>query len=341
MTVWWLSQDTRMPDWDSAAHATESFHVYARIARGHLVKVFTEFNAYPPLGRSIGALGVLVAGRSNHAVIFATNLVFVPVLAASCYGVGKLVGTPRAGLLAAVFALATPMIVSEAHEAYLDPLQAALVALSVLAILAARRFERVGVAALAGAATACAMLVKQTTPIFLVGLLAVVLVRGGWRNWRGLCAYLLVLIALGAPWYLEHSSELGQLVLAHTANANTVETNPGGGVYPALLSFKNLTWYFWNAGNIQLQAGFLLFLLVGLVFAARSAWVERTPSNLYPELLGGLFVSWLGMTLIKHKDPRYDLPALVYVAVLSTSWIAGFRAVARRWVTAGLFGVAA
>lgn len=51
------------------------------------------------------------------------------------------------------------------------------------------------------------------------------------------------------------------------------------------------------------------------------------PENLLPELLGGAFVSWLGVTLITHKDPRYSLPALVYMAALGTGWIA----TAKRW----------
>ncbi|HEY3970042.1 MAG TPA: hypothetical protein VGL79_01475, partial [Solirubrobacteraceae bacterium] len=153
VTIWWLTQDTRVPDWDSAQHMLDSFIVHDAISSGSWTTPFTEFNTYPPLAHIVGALGVFVDGYRRAAVIFALNLVFVPILAVSCYGVGKLVSSPRAGLLAVVFALGTPMIVSESHEAYVDPMQAALVALSVWAILASRRFERPGIAALAGIAS--------------------------------------------------------------------------------------------------------------------------------------------------------------------------------------------
>ncbi|MDE3070995.1 MAG: glycosyltransferase family 39 protein, partial [Acidobacteriota bacterium] len=136
VTVWWLTQDTAVPDSDSGAHAVEAFNVFEEIAHGHLTTPFTEFSNYPPLARLIGALGVFVGGRSTASVILALNLVFVPILAFACYGVGKRVAGTRAGLLATIFALGTPMIVSEAHEAYIDPLQAALIALSVYLILA-------------------------------------------------------------------------------------------------------------------------------------------------------------------------------------------------------------
>jgi uncharacterized membrane protein YsdA (DUF1294 family) len=336
VTVWWLTQDTRVPDWDSAQHTIDSFIAHDDIMRGSLTAPFTEFNTYPPLGHLVGALGVFLGGHKIAAVILALNLVFVPLLAAGCYGAGRLVAGPRAGLLAVVFALGTPMIVSEAHEAYLDPLQAAFVAVSVYAILASRRFERWGVAALAGGASGLAMLTKETTPIFLAGLLVVVVARGGWRNWRGLIAYVAVLAVVGAPWYVYHSAELNQLVIAHTSQANTAETNPIGGTYPTLFSLKNLTWYFWDASNIQLRGALLLLFLVGTVAAIGSSIRRWTPENLYPELLGGGFVAWAGMTWLTHKDPRYDLPALVYVAVLAAAWIPSVRLRFRRWLIAGL-----
>lgn len=336
VTVWWLTQDTRVPDWDSAQHTLDSFVVHDDIVRGSLTAPFTEFNTYPPLGHLVGALGVFVGGYKIASVMLALNLVFVPLLAAACYGVGRLVSGPRAGLLAVVFALGTPMIISEAHEAYLDPVQAALVAVSVYAILASRRFERWGVAALAGGATGLAMLTKETTPIFLAGLLIVVVARGGWRHWRGLIAYVVMLAVVGAPWYVYHHAELNQLVLAHTSQANTAEPNPLGGTYPTLLSLKNISWYFWDAANIQLRAALLLLFLVGTLAAIASCIRRWSPENVYPELLAGGFVAWAGMTWLTHKDPRYDLPALIYVAVLATAWIPSVRLPFRRWITAGL-----
>jgi hypothetical protein len=339
--VWWLTQDTRVPDWDSAQHMIDSFIVHDELARGSLSAPFTDFNTYPPLGHIVGALGIFVGGDSSAAVILALNLVFVPLLAAACYGVGRLLAGPRAGLLAVIFGLGVPMIVSESHEAYVDPLQAALVAVSVWAILASRRFERAGIAALAGVATGLAMLTKETTPIFLAGLLLVVLARGGWRHWRGLLAYAVMLAAVAAPWYIYHSAELNQLVIAHTSQANTAEANPLGGTYPGLFSFKNLSWYFWDAANIQLRAGLLLLFLVGTAVGVFTSIRRWTADSLYPELLGGAFVAWAGMTWLTHKDPRYSLPALVYVAVLATAWIpTAFRRL-RPWAAAALLCIVA
>jgi hypothetical protein len=338
VAVWWLTQETRTPDFDSATHTLYSFTVYERIAHGEWSALFHEWNTYPPLGHLIGAIGVAIGGHRTFAVILALNLVFVPLLAVSCYGVGRLIAGPLAGLLAVIFALGTPMIVSEAHEAYLDPTQAAFVAAAVWGILASERFRRWGVAALAGLATGLALMTKETSPVFLAGILVVVLARGGWRHWRGLLAYAILAGVVAGPWYWDHRTLVHELFLAHSATANAVEANPFGGPYPTLFSLKNVTWYFWDAANIQLRAGLLVLFLAGTVVAIRSCIKNWRPRNLYPELLGGAFVSWAGMTWLTHKDPRYDLSALIYVAVLGTAWIVALGPRVRPWLL-GLLGV--
>jgi Dolichyl-phosphate-mannose-protein mannosyltransferase len=329
VTIWWLTQDDRVQDWDNGLHTIEAFTIRDDIASGHLTAPFTEFNTYPPFGHLVGALGVLIAGKSPASVILASNLVFVPLLVAGCFGVGRMVfASERAGLLAALFALGTPMIVSEMHEFLLDPQQAAMVAVSVWAILASNRFERPWVALLAGVLSGLAMLTKETTEIFLAGLLAVVVVRGGWRNWRGVLAYALALLVVAGPWYFYHRHQLSGLVSLHDGQSE-IGGNAAGSIFPERFSRKSFGWYFWSAVNIQLLAPLTIAALIGAALALRACLRRSRPQDLLPELLGGAFVSWLGVTLITHKDPRYSLPALVYIAVLGSGWIA----TAKRWRT--------
>jgi 4-amino-4-deoxy-L-arabinose transferase-like glycosyltransferase len=323
ITVWWLTQDDRVQDWDNGLHSVDAFLINKQLAAGHLTTWFTEFNMYPPFGHFVGALGVFAGGFSAATVILTSNLVFVPLLAVSCFGVGRLVyRSDLAGLLAALFALGTPMIVSEFHEFLLDPQQAAMVAASVWAILACRRFERPGVAALAGVLSGLAMLTKQTSVIFLAGPLAIAVARGGWRNWRGILAFAAGLGVIAGPWYVYHRHELNALVSVHDGEASGGSASEAGGFFPPRFSHKSFSWYFWSTLNIQLLAPLALAALIGAALAIRDCVRDRSRANLRFELLGGLFVSWLGMTLITHKDPRYILPALVYMAALGGGWIA-------------------
>jgi hypothetical protein len=327
LTVWWLTQDDRVQDWDNGLHTIEAFAIHDQIARGDLTTQFTEFNTYPPFGHLIGALGVFVGGKSPTSVILASNLFFLPLLVAGCFGVGRLVfRSERAGLLAGLFALGTPMIVSEMHEFLLDPQQAAMVAVSVWAILASERFRRPWAALLGGVLAGLAMLTKETSIVFLAGLLAVMFVRGGWRNWRGILAFAGGLLVIAAPWYVYHRHQISGLVALHDSQGE-VDSNAAGSFFPARFSRKSFGWYFWSALNIQLLAPLMLAVLAGSVLAVRDCVRRLRPESLLPELLGGAFVAWVGMTLITHKDPRYSLPALVYMAVLGTGWIA----TATRW----------
>jgi 4-amino-4-deoxy-L-arabinose transferase-like glycosyltransferase len=337
VTIWWLTQDDRVQDWDNGLHTIDAFTIHDQIASGQLTQPFTDFNMYPPFGHLVGALGAFAGGESPASVILASNLVFVPLLAAGCFGVGQLVfGTRRAGLLAALFALGTPMVVSEMHEFLLDPQQAAMVAASVWAILASDRFRRPGIGALAGVLTGLAMLTKETSIVFVAGLLFVVVLRGGWRNWRGLLAFGLAFAVIALPWYAYHHDQLSALAQLHAGEG---VSTAAGGIFPPRYSLKNFSWYFWNALNFQLLVPLLLAFLIGTVLAIRRCLGRWSRDNLLPELLIGGFVSWLGMTLITHKDARYTLPALVYIAVLGAGWISTARRPQRAMLTGALVAV--
>ena len=69
---------------------------------------------------------------------------------------------------------------------------------------------------------------------------------------------------------------------------------------------------------------------------------RRDTSDLRIDLLVGCFIGWLGATWITHKDPRYSLPDLVYIAVLGGGWIATLaRGRIRVVLTCLLAGIAA
>ena len=141
---------------------------------------------YPPLVHLVGGIPAALGLAAQDWSTIALNLVFVPVLAAGCYGVGKLTYGPTAGLLAAVFALGTPMILSLFHTFLLDAPLAAMVAISLWAMLASDRFSRRRETALAGVLIGLAVLVKTPALLFLAGPGAVMLIGGGWRQWRNI-----------------------------------------------------------------------------------------------------------------------------------------------------------
>jgi 4-amino-4-deoxy-L-arabinose transferase-like glycosyltransferase len=339
VTVWWLTQDNRVPDFDEGNHLLYAIGIRSEVLNGNLTSWFNEFTAYPPLVHVVGAVGLLIAGLHESAVILADNIFFLPLLAGGCYVAGNAAYGRRAGLLAALFALGSPMLVSEMREYYVDPGEAALVAASVGAILASRRFERVGIAALAGVICALGALTKQTYPLFVGGLVLVVILRGGWRHWRGLIAFLVPGAALGLPWYIKHYDQLSGLLSGATSSGvGAGNASSAGGIAPPRYSQTNVAWYFWNLINHELLLPLTLFFLVGTAVALWRFARTRSPSDYTPELFVGGLVGYLGVTYITLKDPRYSLPALVYLAVLGTGWLMSTPKRWRRWLV-GFFSL--
>jgi 4-amino-4-deoxy-L-arabinose transferase-like glycosyltransferase len=329
VTIWWLTQDNRVPDFDEGTHLFDAITVYRELLAGHLTAPFTGFDNYPPLVHIVGAVGLLIAGVHESAVILADNVFFLPLLAGGCYLAGTAAYNRRAGLLAALFALGAPMLVSEMREYYVDPGEAAMVAASVGTILASRRFERVGMSALAALMCSLGMLSKQTFVLFVGGLVVVVILRGGWRNWRGLLAFLATGAALALPWYLDHYDQLnGLLSGATSAGVGAGNASAGGGITPARGSGAYFAWYLWDLLNHVLLAPLTIFFVVGTVVALWRFARRRDANDYTPELFIGGLVGYLGITYITLKDPRYSLPALVYLAVLGTGWI---TTTSRRW----------
>jgi hypothetical protein len=335
MSVWWLAENAQVPDWDSGYQELVVNTVFGQLSNGHLTAPFTDFNNYPPLVYLVGALPALVLGFHPMAVVLASNLVFVPLLAFGCFGVGRIAYGPLAGVLAAIVALGSPMFVSMMHGFELDPPEAAMVAVSLWALLASRRFERIGIAAAAGLLGGLSLMTKETSVIFLAGPLVVVILRGGWRNRLGLTVFLLAFAVVAGPWYVYHWHALHGLASSFTARP----TGKASAAYssfqqPSRFTFRNLTWYGWDLINQQVLLLVVLLFVIGTALTVVHVVRRRvSATSVEPELLAGALVSYAGITYVTYKDPRYSLPILVYVAVLATGWI---TQIAQRHVRRGL-----
>jgi len=348
LSIWWYAVDTRMPNGDNGKHLNIAFQYYDGIRYGAPLAPFTDWTQYPPLLHIVGVIGIAAAGVGVTQAGIAMNLVFVPMLVLGCYGAGSVAFDRRVGVLAAVFALACPMIMSLFHVFMLDAPTAALSAMSVWLLLASDRFRRPGVVVAAGVFVALGFYAKGTFVLFVAGLLLVLVVRGGWRQWKNVTLFGIIVAALVLPWYVAHYHELTGLTSGATKGAQPVNWY-GSIPYPDQWTFANFTWYFWNLINNQVYLPLAVFFFVGLLAAliamARELFAKTTapadparPTRYLPELMAGGLVGYLGISYINLDDPRYTLPCLVYVALIGTWWIVQIR---RRWQPVAALGIAA
>jgi 4-amino-4-deoxy-L-arabinose transferase-like glycosyltransferase len=321
VTVWWLTQDRRVPVFDPGLHEGFAFYFHDQMAAGHPFVWFDYWTQYPPLVHLIGAIATFIAGKNVWPGVMAQNLVFVPLLSLGCYGTAKLVyRNELAGLLAVAFALGTPMIVSQFHVFMVDAPETAMVAVSVWLLLASRGFERVGTSALAGVAVGLGLMTKESFVAFVAGVVVVTLVRGarGWRtNWRGLAAFAALVLVIAAPWYIHHWSDVQHL--RRLTSADGFSDAPGSN-YPHRYSTKNAGWFLWSGLNYQNLAPLLAFSAVGVTTAVVRL-VRRRAEPLTIDLMVGGLVAWAGFTYSLPHDPRYSLPALVFLAAFGAGWI--------------------
>lgn len=350
ITCWWLTQDRTIPIYDAGDHLGTVFAFHDMIRSGDLLGPFNYESPYPPLGTLVGTVSAFVGGVSVAAPIIGANLVFVALLALGCYQTGRLLFGARAGLLAVAVALGSPLLIAQLHVFMLDAPEAALVAVSIWLLLACEDFGNIRFAALAGLAVGAGLLIKVQFPPFVAGIVLTALVRGGWRNWRGLMTFAIIALVIAAPWYLNHLSQFATF----ERDAGPHEGVPLGDA-PATLSFANLTWYFWNILNSQLLLPLFLLLVGGFIWTA--TWLSRhrrllkAPSarredrdqfGARLEFFAGAVIAWLLITVTPAHDIRYGIPLLPYLAVIATGWIIYLPRIAR-WaaITLVFLGVSA
>jgi branched-subunit amino acid transport protein len=333
VTLWWLLNDGRIPIWDSGAHQFTALEYRDGFGNGHPWLWFTANNppTYPPLVHLVGALATVFGGISTTAMVLGQNLFFVPALVGGCFLAGTALYDRRVGALAAVVALGSPILVDGFHLFMLDSPQAAMTALAVGSVLASKRFSHDWISFAAGLAAGAAMMTKNTSVLFLAGLLGLLVLRGGWRNPRGMALYLLGALVVGGAWYVVHLRD--QLKFAGgAAVAGSSELSYD----PPALSWADLTWYVWDAANYLLYLPLCLFVGVGACFAIARVLPRPQREDQMPEFLVGCFIGWFTTDLLANNDDRYLMPAIVYLAVIGTGWLTQIRP---RWPRRALMGV--
>jgi hypothetical protein len=347
-TIWWVLVDQRLPGGgDPGRHLSSALGFGERLGDfdiggliGYRADATSQF-FYPPVGRFVAGIAPALGLDVQDWGVVIVNLVFVPMLAFGTYLVGKLVYGPFAGMLAAAFALVTPMVLDLFHVFMLDAPLAATVAIALWAFLASDRFSKRRETVLAGALLGLAVMVKTTAPIFFVGPVLAMLAGGGWREWRNIALAGAAFLAIALPWHLIHIGDISSL----TGQApQGFAPSPLGGsgevgeVGAGEDLFNRFTQYGWIAMNLQYFLPLMLLFGVGLVYAIREIRTRRH----VPELLAGIAFAYLFFAFaISLRDPRYTLPLVVFVAVIGTGWIAATRLTWLRGAAVGLLAAAA
>jgi 4-amino-4-deoxy-L-arabinose transferase-like glycosyltransferase/DNA-binding beta-propeller fold protein YncE len=336
----WLALDALppFPGGDPARHAAESAQIFRILSTAphgldalwRIAKAHTE---YPPLvalvnAAAYGRFGLPVANHDVSRAAGRYNALFLLILLASVYGIAAGIGGWGAGLLATFLVATYPLIFSQARYFMLDMPVAAMAAFSVLLLIHTRAFQNSFWSLVFGVSLGLGMLTKQSFGLFLVGptLLAAVggvtsLRRGTGPSAARVEAASLVrwaangllvcgaFVATAGWWYIVQMRDSNYFFwLRYIANLSSGPPECGG----HFLTVCGVTYYF-RALNNSTSFGYLLLLAAALVGLARSR--DRDPALGY--VLAWAGVGYLLVSLPESKEPRYEMPLLPAVAVLT------------------------
>jgi hypothetical protein len=292
---------------------------------------------YPPLISVVGAATLALGARSADALA-ASNLLWLGLLVVSVFALGRRMGSPWIGVLAAAVVCLYPSIFGNLRHHEPNLALAALGAAAIWALDASRNLSRTGPAVAFAVAVAAGLLADRVSmaPLVLVPALTVV-GTGLWRPgpvgrvgiaWR--TALVVGLIAGTCAYYYSnfltlHAGELaGQL--AGEIDAQGIRTEQRSPLSLAYWLYYLLAWF-----DMQMGTVLALAAVAGVAAAVMRA---REPA----EARGRLVLIWLlgGLaifTLLGKKQPYYTLPLLTPAALLTARWLlrlrpAGLRAAA-------------
>jgi 4-amino-4-deoxy-L-arabinose transferase-like glycosyltransferase len=330
----WVSEETRPPHWDMAAHLGSSLVYLHDFSLVHPLRPILAYTYYPPFVYWVTDAFYAVLGNEAIWVAVLSNVVFLAILVFATYGLGARLWSRRTGVLSAFFVVTTPMMVTAFKEYMLDAPLAAMVALALYVLVVCDRFARRSSSIAFGAVCGAGLLTEWTFPI-AVALPAVVMAGAAVAAARrersprrvvNIAWALTATLLIAGPWYS------GNLVTLRAELGDRNEPYAVASHLPPVLSRASFEWYFWSLVGNQLYLVPFLFLVTGVVFLFLRR--EAARRNLIPTLT--VVGTYVGCTLIANKDARHADLWLPAIAILATSWLDFLRRPARAILVAAI-----
>jgi 4-amino-4-deoxy-L-arabinose transferase-like glycosyltransferase len=330
----WTLRDRTPPPWDPSDHLTYAYDYYRLLAHadfsGFARELFTTKHYYAPFVHLVSAAVFLLLGASKLTGII-VNLLSLAALLWAVSWTARHVYARTPATLGTSENLSPPVLLSVLpaliaacyhfsawliHDAFLDfPLTAA-VAVSFALLIRADDF-RVRRHALAFAVVAgIGLLVKQTFAFFFVLPAIYVVIRVLWTRDRraifNLALAGVVLILVASIWYGPHAQDVIAIYRENRQAAVNENEAP-------LFTFDSNFFYVHALISMQMQVPLAVIFVIGLIYSLVRC--RKQSIILYLWILSGIIC----FALVANKDVRYTAPILPAAALISVSWLRGFK----------------
>ncbi len=127
---------------DASDYLAISFKIYSYVSNFELHKAFSQqMNGYTSLFGLLSVPFYFLFGLNQKSAIM-TNFIFIVILVLSTYGLGRILHSKKAGLLAAFLIMIFPYIFSFSRTYYFDFALTSLVAMSFYFLLKTKMFSK-------------------------------------------------------------------------------------------------------------------------------------------------------------------------------------------------------
>lgn len=301
----YIALDRRAPAWDQANHLEVAWKYFRWAGHGDWSAIWRyapngTMPPFPPLYHL--ALACVYPFTRAPAAFLWVNGLYLVVLAAAVYALGRRLSGPLAGMAAAALIVCSPLVQELLRTQLVDLALMACVAAAYWALLACDEFRDAGRSLLFGLACGVGMLHKWSFFSYLLPA-AVVWARALRRPESRRNAVLAAILGVGmaAPWYL---IRLPLVVVRLTQATNDF-------VVP-----------FWKGGAFFLyvgmaRAGLGLPLFVLGAWTLWRAWRSRQAARRL--MAGWALVSYVFWALLPNRQPRFLAPGLSSLAVVAAA----------------------
>ena len=331
-TLFLLDDGGRPRGVDCAVHLDLTYQMAAGARLHGVGAVLEDLAAFPAKWPALvhvlyGLLGATVDHGLRALRLY--DMLFMAVLLVGMFWLGQLCHSRAAGLLAAVCCALAPNLIGASRQYGLDFPCAAMVTISMAALLATRRFSTWRASAAFGLLGGVAMLTKGQSLLFLappaLGVLGLALWRGERRALWGFGLAVALGLAVSAAWWAPRLEQLLEIFLSHfhaSELAREGDQTVWGGLRMYVLGLPWLV-------SPPLTAGLLLF---GLPALSRR-WRLHLPLALW------LLVPLALHVVLEVRNYRYLLPLVPAVALVAAVGVMSVKATStRRVATAALAG---
>ncbi|MFH1849314.1 MAG: glycosyltransferase family 39 protein [archaeon] len=306
---YWVITENKLPMFgDDAAQAVTAIRMAEDIRNGQAMQILNYGISQPMLHVLLGSWVVILFGASDKALIL-LNIPFMAILVFSIFGIGRMLHSKGAGVLAAIVVMSFPHVFGLSRVFFYDYPFMCSVTLAIYAMLKTDSYRSRKWCIMFGLALALAADLKTTASVYLAGPIIwhafIAVKKGEMRPKIANAAMTALGFVIGtAPFYLPAIGSLSR----HALEAVTVDMTPQQNMGPVGLFLFGIRYYVGNLAGYQILHFYFIILAAGACFLAiRRRWL----------LLCWMLIPIVFFSLVSNNlDVRFTLPILPAAALI-------------------------